>query len=787
MQRTAVVLTLLTTFTLLVVGCSNPGTPLLGGEPHILFEHDWEGDDAALLTELLTNFELIRPGLHIVAETRSAQELEADFVTRFQEGIEPDLLLTDALTAQNLIRNGYVKELSQYGLNTANFNAAAMTMVSDGAQVYGVPFALSTQLLFYNRAVVPQPPQSIEELEQVTSLPGVVMGMNPSFRAAYWGLRAFGGRSYDESGRFMLDGGALTNWLTALTSIQGAAGFVLSDSQDQLREQFLAGDVDLYVADAAEANLLAAALGDRLGIAPLPGSAEYDPAGPLLQASVLLISANADDKQTAEALEVIRFLTNSQQQSRLAISDTGRLAAANTVYVSPSMPPVVVMLATQISSAVPITFGQRDIWNQVAQRGQPLYRSVLEGVVDEQQAAMQLVAYVDSLQGLESRQAAQGTVQCPTLSAAPPLTLTVWHAWSEEEAAVLKQLATEFHTSCPAVSIALVASNNSTTLNTRYREAVGGGSGPDLLVGSTEWTALLAEEGMIRALNNEIRPEELSAFVPSALSAVQYNGEIFAYPESVHSVALFYNPLLADSPPKTLHELMLQVNSERGFAMPLSFFYAYWGLGAYGSTFLGDGSVTLDQGAEAWLAWLQEAAHRPGFHFTVGRGEAEQMFIERKVAFLVSGPWSLPRLRANLPTGEIAAALLPSGPLDRAAPILEVEGFMVNVSATRDATATGMAFARFVTGAHGARALTATGVHVPANVTIDLSQEPLIDTLIDQAQLAEGVIQDERWQLLAANGTSLYRAVALHNDDVAAAAANFTRALGQALSEHGTE
>jgi maltose-binding protein MalE len=349
----------------------------------------------------------------------------------------------------------------------------------------------------------------------------------------------------------------------------------------------------------------------------------------------------------------------------------------------------------------------------------------------------------------------------------------------------LEQLAAEFHTHCPGVTIALAASGNSTTLNARYREAVGRGSGPDVLIGSTEWMSLLAEDGMIRALNSEIKPEELSAFVPSALSAVQDNGVIYAYPESVHSVVLFYNPTLADSPPKTLHELMLQVDSEQGFVMPLNFFYAYWGLGAYGSGLAGDdrGGAQIDEGAQAWLAWLQEAAHRPGFHFTVGRAEAEQMFTARKAAFLVSGPWSLPRLRAALPAGEIAAALLPSGPLDRAAPILEVEGFMVNRSATRDAFAAGMAFARFVAGAHGARALTATGVHVPANVTVDLTQAPLIDMLIDQAQLAEGVVQDAHWQALAANGTDLYREVVMENEDVATAAANFTRRMAQELSD----
>jgi maltose-binding protein MalE len=295
--------------------------------------------------------------------------------------------------------------------------------------------------------------------------------------------------------------------------------------------------------------------------------------------------------------------------------------------------------------------------------------------------------------------------------------------------------------------ITLSGSNNSTSLYNRYRTAAEEGGGPHVLLASTEWLALLADEQLIRPLTGEIQPGELASFVPSAVKGVALDGTIYAFPESVHSLALFYNPKLVASPPKSLRELQLQVDLDHRFSMSLSLFYYYWGLHAFGGEIHDDeGRIAFDQGALNWLAWLQAAAHQPGFAFTTGRAEAEQLFATREAVYLVSGPWSLPRLRAALPADEIAVTFLPSGPVDQAAPVLEVEGFMINSSASVDATKVGMAFARYVTSTPSAQLLLQTGEHVPANVIIDVAQDPVIDAFIDQAQLAEPLVQDQAWQ-----------------------------------------
>jgi ABC-type glycerol-3-phosphate transport system substrate-binding protein len=367
------------------------------------------------------------------------------------------------------------------------------------------------------------------------------------------------------------------------------------------------------------------------------------------------------------------------------------------------------------------------------------------------------------------------------LGAREPLTLTVWHSWSAAETAVLAQVAGEFQNLCPSVAISLTQVSNSTTLNERYRAATQTGGGPHVLIGSTQWMAQLAEDDLIRALDNELLPGELAAFVPAAVSALEYDNQLYAYPESVRSVALIYNPALVTTTPRTLHELSLQVDSEHALAMPLTFFYAYWGLAAFGGQIIdAGGGLHFDQAAASeWLVWLRTAARRPGFHFTSGRAEAENLFLERKVAFLISGPWSLPRLEEAMPAGEIAVALLPSGPANRAAPILEVEGVMLNANVAPDAAAAGLAFARYLGRASSAEALAATGVHIPANVTASLAAVPLLEVWGEQAQMGAGVVQDSRWLQVFAAGDELYRSVVLGDADVQAAVAAFAAAISR--------
>lgn len=762
---------------LLAGGCAAPQSTRESDS--VFFWHDWEGADAELLNHLLARYAEANASKHVVETALAPGLMASEFAMRFAEGTEPDMLLTDAATAQELIQLGYIKDLTGL-VDTSSIYEPALSFVRAGDHLYGLPFTISTQVLFYNREHLPDPPANFTQLVEQIARPGFELGLNTQFQEAYWGLRLFGAKAYDQDGRIQMDRGAITNWLTELKNIQSEAGFVLSNDQDQLRQAFVDEIIEMYVADAKEHDELQGLLGDKLGVTRLPVTVAGNPAGPLLQGTVLLISQNAGNVETERALHLAGFLTNPQQQVQFTQSSIGRLPANKLVRISPAMLPIVVELSKQIRSAVPIALDQRDAWDKVAERSQTLYRAVLEGLADIYSGVAELESILDAELGQGPQPMTAATV-CPSITPGRQITLTLWHGWTDADAALLEQMQDEFHTLCPEITIVSerVAGNNE--LYARYRAAASTGGGPDILVDSTQWTAALAQDGLIRSLNDSVDIASLSEVVPSAIDSLRYEGRLYGYPESARSLALIYNPTLVPDPPQTLDDLLLAVDLTHQFAMPLSYFYGYWGLSAFGGrTFDDDQHAVLDQGGMVeWLQWLRDANARPGFAFTTDRSAAEQRFIDREAAFLISGSWSLPVLYAAMPREEVAVAMLPAGPVKVAGPMLEVEAFMLNPQADDDTVAAALAFAAFVTSQSNEQRLMATGVHVPANVTVDAGQEPNIAGFRTQTHTAVPVTQDRRWDVVFAYGDDLYRDTVLGDLPPAEAVSAFTKLINE--------
>ena len=755
---------------------ANPDSNDAKGSTNLLFWHEWEGEDAHALQQMVAEYQDINPGVNIVEFNLPAGSLRDEFIARFNEGTEADMILADWDSAQDLIHGGYIKELTGL-VDVSQFEEAALSTVAGGGKVYGLPLTMSTELVFYNKERVPVPPTTLDELSRILAHPGYELGLNTGFLSAFWGIRLFGGRPYNADGTINLDRGAFINWLTTLRNIQRSSGFVLSDNQDQLRQLFVNGDMELYIGSARESVQLQAALGDNLGAVRLPVNPNGNPSGPILQTTALLLSRNSGTAAVQRALDLAAFLTNPEQQTRFTQVPYGRLPANSLVRVSPSMDQVVVELAKQIRSAVPITLDQRAMWDKLNAHAQTLYRGVLEGVIDVYVGAEEVQAAFDLEVGRTTDEVISAATVCPDLSSSAPMTLTLWHGWSVPETAVLQSLAEEFKALCPGIAIVTSQVPDNMELNRRYRESIPAGTGPDMLLDSTQFVATYAEDGLVRPLNDVIDPSRLTQFVPTAVSSLRYQGQLYAYPEGARSLALFYNPKLIAHPPQTLDDLLLMVDLDHQFAMPLTFFYAFWGIEAFGGRVFDENNVAvLDQGGMvSWLEWLHDAASRPGFVFTAKRAAAEDLFIQGKAAFLISGSWSLPRLYAAMPEDEIAVALLPAGPANVAKPILEVEAFMFNPALDTDRLQAGLAFARYVTNRTNQQRLMATGVHVPANVTVNTSQDHVISALRDQTHATVPAVQDRSWDVLLANGDSLYQETVLGNRPAGAAVAAFTK------------
>ena len=139
---------------------------------------------------------------------------------------------------------------------------------------------------------------------------------------------------------------------------------------------------------------------DVVGVAPLPAG-PVNPSGPLLQSETLMFNAASSPAQTELALLLAEFLTNVEQQTKLA-RQIGRVPANSLVEVDPRVSPAVAAFVAQTKTAVFIP-NVPQIFD-VIYLGDETYKQALEGVVSASEAVEQLAERVNARYGFEGNE-----------------------------------------------------------------------------------------------------------------------------------------------------------------------------------------------------------------------------------------------------------------------------------------------------------------------------------------------------------------------------------------------
>jgi len=327
--------------------------------------------------------------------------------------------------------------------------------------------------------------------------------------------------------------------------------------------------------------------------------------------------------------------------------------------------------------------------------------------------------------------------QQPAPEAALEGRILLWHDWDEAQAQVLDRLIREFTIIHPRVTIIQSAIPQDELLE-RFRTRANLGLGPDLLIGSSDWVAELAEAGLIQDLSDE----ELDAavYLSSAIETLRYQGDLYGWPLSLQTLALYYNKSLVSDPPRTLQALLNQAAEGKGLALNLSFESAFWGVQAFGGQlFDQEGRVTLDQGGFAnWLGWLKNAREVPNVIFDRNRETLYDLFRAGQVAFYVDGPGVLPELQAALGEDVVSVVPLPEGPNGPAGPFLHTQALMLNTASSKGQTALALRLARFLINIEQQRNLARQASFVPVNlrVRVDPNIYPALAGFVAQSKTA---------------------------------------------------
>ncbi|NOY56059.1 MAG: ABC transporter substrate-binding protein [Actinobacteria bacterium] len=148
-------------------------------------------------------------------------------------------------------------------------------------------------------------------------------------------------------------------------------------------------------------------------------------------------------------------------------------------------------------------------------------------------------------------------------AAAEPITLTFWNYWDGKNGEVLNQLAEQYTSEHPGVTIESVFVGWGDLLP-KLQTAVAGGDTPDIAAGDLVWMPKLTRTGILVPLDEYIQAAgvDLGDFYPEMLRVGQYQGHTYSLPVSTNNLELFYNKELfskagldPDTPPTSWSEL----------------------------------------------------------------------------------------------------------------------------------------------------------------------------------------------------------------------------------------
>jgi len=479
------------------------------------------------------------------------------------------------------------------------------------------------------------------------------------------------------------------------------------------------------VGPSTDLTALESALGkEKVAVAPLPASLG-NAAGPFLTTETFFFSTASSPAQHQRSLLLAQFLTNPEQQRRLA-QQAGRIPANQFVRINRRISPAVASFVEQSKTAVPLLLKPQIADTIVA--GRETYIQVLEGQVSSAEGARELTEIINQRFGKD-------TVDIVTeLTCTEIGRIEVWHSWLPSHAAFLESLGDEYSQICPAVTLAFTYAAEDDLL-ALYRQAVLNGGGPDLLLTGNRNLTDLAVEGFVTNINDLIELETFQRYLPTISEALSYEDNLHGIPISLQTQALYYNPKIIDRPPADLGDLLSQVSPTTSLVIAYTpYENMHWGVGGFGGKIYdAEGNLALEEGkVSEWLGWLQQIQNQPGIILVNRPTDAVAMFARGDVAYLVGNWSSLGDLEAEMGRGGVQVAVLPAGPEGAATPILSVESFMLNPNSVVASIAT--EFAKFVSDVENQNQLVQNNRMLPVNTNVtNLDDYPVIASFVEQA------------------------------------------------------
>lgn len=273
------------------------------------------------------------------------------------------------------------------------------------------------------------------------------------------------------------------------------------------------------------------------------------------------------------------------------------------------------------------------------------------------------------------------------------------------------------------------------------------GEGPDITVGAHDWLGALVAAGVVDTID---LGDKASEFEQVALDAMTYDGQLYAMPYSLETIALVQNvDLVGEEAPATWDDMIAKgvaAGTERPFVIntggETGDGYTMYGLQtSFGApVFVQDdtGSYTSEVGmggapGEAFASWLgANGSNGTGYiSTTVDYDINNELFASGKAPYTIQGPWAISAFEGV----NVAVNPIPSAGGETAAPFVGVQGFYLS-SKSKNALLAQEFLVNYLGTEDAQRALYEADPRIPAWTTLaeEVSSDPITAGFVASAQ-----------------------------------------------------
>lgn len=273
------------------------------------------------------------------------------------------------------------------------------------------------------------------------------------------------------------------------------------------------------------------------------------------------------------------------------------------------------------------------------------------------------------------------------------------------------------------------------------------GEGPDITVGAHDWLGAFVAAGVVDTIDLGDKAEE---FEPVALEAMTYDGQLYALPYSLETIALIQNvDLVGEEAPATWDEMIanglasgaerpfvINTNGETGDGYTMYGFQTSFGAPVFVQDDTGSYTTEVGMGGapgDAFATWLgaNGSAGTGYISTTVDYDINNELFNSGQAPYTIQGPWAI----SAYPDVNVAVNPIPSAGGEPAAPFVGVQGFYLS-SQSENALLAQEFLVNYLGTEEAQQALYDADPRIPAWSTIatEVSSDPIIAGFLASAQ-----------------------------------------------------